>query len=590
MPQYRAPLDDYGFVFNHVLPQNLIDALPNAAQNRELTEALWNEAAKLCQDVLFPLNQVGDKQGLRYENGEVRTPTGFKEAYRQYVEGGWASFTCDPDYGGQGLPDVLNMPTVEMLCSANLSFGMTPGLTHGAVGAMTHHASTPLKQKYLPKMISGEWGGVMCLTEPQCGTDLGLIRTTAMPEGAGYRISGTKIFISSGEHDLTENIIHLVLAKLPDAPKGTRGISLFVVPKITVNDDGSLGARNGVLCTGIEHKMGIHASPTCVMQYDNAMGYLVGAPHQGLKAMFTMMNEARLYVGMQGLGLAEVAQQNAVAYSRERLQGRSVSGAKFPEKAADPLVVHPDIRRMLLIGKSFVEGARAMAMETALMIDTSKHHADAEARADANAFVQLTTPILKAYFTDMGFEVANVAMQVYGGHGYIAEYGIEQYVRDARIAQIYEGANGIQALDLVGRKLAQNYGRNLRAFFHPVTEFIEANREVEGMAEFTKPLHQNVKLLQQATLWTVKAGFGNPEEAISGATDYLRMFALTMMAWYWARMAKAALESQATHPERAADKLATARFFMAKVLPDCSALIQKIVAGRKPLENAALHG
>ncbi len=584
MPQYRAPLDDYNFVFNRILPQHLIDAMPNAAQNRELTEALWGEAAKLCQDVLFPLNQVGDRQGLRYKNGNVTTPTGFKEAYRQYVEGGWASFTCDPDYGGQGLPDVLNMPMVEMLCSANLSFGMTPGLTHGAVGAMTHHAGTDLKQTYLPKMISGEWGGVMCLTEPQCGTDLGLIRTTATPNGDGYAISGTKIFISSGEHDLTENIIHLVLAKLPDAPKGTRGISLFVVPKFLVNADGTLGARNGVLCTGIEHKMGIHASPTCVMQYDGAQGWLVGAPHQGLKAMFTMMNEARLYVGMQGLGLAEVAQQNAVTYAKDRLQGRSVTGAKFPEKAADPIIVHPDVRRMLLIGKSFVEGARAMAMETALMLDTAKHHADADARADAEAFVQLTTPILKAYFTDMGFEVANLAMQVYGGHGYIAEYGIEQYVRDARIAQIYEGANGVQALDLVGRKLAQNYGRNLRAFFHPATEFIEANRDTPGMAEFTKPLHQNVKLLQQATLWTVKAGFGNPEEAISGATDYLRMFALTMMAWYWARMAKAALETQAANPALAEDKLATARFFMAKVLPDCSALIQKIVAGRKPLD------
>ena len=588
MPQYIAPLEDYAFVLNHILPQDKLASLPNWAENSALAEPLWQEAARLSEQVLFPLNQKGDQQGLKYDNGNVITPEGFKEAYKQYVEGGWASFTCVPEYGGQGLPDVLNMPVVEMLCSANLSFGMTPGLTHGAVGALTHHASDALKAKYLPKMISGEWGGVMCLTEPQCGTDLGLIRTTATPSGDGYALNGTKIFISSGEQDLTDNIIHLVLAKLPDAPKGTRGISLFVVPKFLVNEDGSLGARNGVHCSGIEHKMGIHASPTCVMQYEGAMGWLVGAPHQGLKAMFTMMNEARLYVGMQGLGLAEVASQNAIAYAKDRLQGRSVTGAKYPEKAADPIIVHPDVRRMLLLGTSFCEAARALAMETALMLDIAKHSTDAAAKEEADAFVQLTTPILKAYFTDMGFEVANHAMQVYGGHGFISEYGIEQYARDARIAQIYEGANGIQALDLVGRKLSQNYGRNLRAFFHPATAFIAENRDNEAMAEFTKPLHVHVKMLQQVTLWMVKAGFGNPEEAVSGATDYLRLFALVMMAWYWARMAKAALGLQATQPKLAERKLANARFFMQKVLPMAAGHAQLVTAGRKPLANEAI--
>jgi alkylation response protein AidB-like acyl-CoA dehydrogenase len=589
MPIYNAPLDDYAFVLNHVLPQEKLGHIPGWGEHSTLAEPLWQEAARLAQEVLFPLNQVGDREGLKYDNGAVITPAGFKDAYRQYAEGGWMSFTCDPNYGGQGLPEVLNMPVVEMLCSANLSFGMTPGLTHGAVNALTQHASDELKQKFLPKMISGEWAGVMCLTEPQCGTDLGLIRTTATPNGDGsFAINGTKIFISSGEQDLTENIVHLVLARLPDAPKGTKGISLFVLAKRHVNADGSSGDTNGVHCSGIEHKMGIHASPTCVMQYEGAQGWLVGEPHKGLRAMFTMMNEARLYVGMQGLGLAEVATQNAIAYAKDRLQGRAVTGAAFPDKPADPLTVHADVRRMLLSGTSFCEAARAMAMETALMLDLSKHSEDKEEREEADAFVQLATPILKAYFTDMGFEVTNHAVQVHGGHGYISEYGVEQYVRDARIAQIYEGANGIQALDLVGRKLPQNFGRNLRAFFHPATAFIEENRDNPDLAEFTKPLYVHVKMLQQVSLWMVKAGFGNPEEAVSGATDYLRLFALVWFAYYWVRMAKAALALKDSNPKLAEHKLANARFFLNKVLPMAAGHAQAITAGRKPLATAEL--
>lgn len=453
MPQFKAPVRDFTFILNEYLNISQYQDVPGFADaGPDLVSPLLDEAAKLTENVLFPLNQSADAQGLRYDNGEVIMPEGFKEAYQTYIQGGWPSFTCDPDYGGQGLPEVMNMPLMEMVCSANLAFGLTPGLSHGAYSAIDLHGSDALKQKYLPKMVSGEWSGVMCLTEPQAGTDLGLMRTKAEPQDDGsYAISGGKIFISSGEHDMTENIIHLVLARLPDAPAGIKGISLFLVPKVLVGDDGSLGGRNGLRCEGIEHKMGIHASPTCVMQYENAKGWLVGEPHKGMRAMFTMMNAARLYVGVQGLGIGEIAYQNAVAYAQERLQMRALTGAKYPDKAADPITVHPDVRRMLLTMRAFCEGSRALAMEMALKIDLSRHHPDTDARQEADDFVQLLTPVVKSYLTDGGFEMASLGMQVFGGYGYIREYGMEQYVRDARITMIYEGTNGIQALYLTLR-------------------------------------------------------------------------------------------------------------------------------------------
>jgi len=594
MPQYKAPLADFEFLLRDYVKIADYSHLEGFAEAGELVTPLLDEGAKFCENVLFPINRSGDEEGLKYKDGEVTTPKGFKEAYQQYCEAGWMSFTCNPDFGGQGLPEVLNLPMVEMTCSTNLSFGMTPGLSHGAYSAINLFASDALKQKYLPKLISGEWSGVMCLTEPQCGTDLGLIRTKAVPNGDGsYAIEGGKIFISSGEHDMSGNILHLVLAKLPNAPEGTKGISLFLVPKIMVNDDGSLGVCNAVRCEGIEHKMGIHASPTCVMQYSGATGWLVGEPHKGLRAMFTMMNEARLLVGLQGLGLAEVAYQNAYAYAADRLQGRSIKGTKFPEKAADPILVHPDVRRMLLTMRAFTEGARALALETALQLDIRHRSSDAAEQEKADHWVQLMTPVIKAYFTDMGFAVASEAMQVHGGYGYIREYGVEQYARDARIAMIYEGTNGIQALDLIGRKLPYQYGKYLRAFFYPVADFIEQNRDVAEMTEFTKPLYQNFKHLQNATLWMAKAGFTNPEDAAAGATEYLRLFALVAFGYVWAKQAKIALEAakNGSGNQDAAfykAKLDTARFYMQKILPECLSLLMKITAGSKPVMQAAL--
>ncbi len=588
MPQYRAPIRDFEFVLKEFLNIEKYKDLEGFEEvDNDLISALLSEGAKLCEEVLFPLNQSGDTEGVEFKNGNVKVPQGFKEAYETYTQSGWTALTCDKKYGGQGLPDVMNMAISEMICSANLSFGITPGLTHGAYNAIHMHGTEKLKKKYLPKMVDGTWTGVMCLTEPQCGTDLGLVRTTATPHGKGvYKINGSKIFISAGDQDLTENIIHLVLAKLPDAPDGIKGISLFVVPKIMVNDDGSLGEANNVTCGSIEHKMGIHASPTCVMNYDNSIGYLLGEAHKGLRAMFTMMNEARLYVGVQGLGLSEVSYQNAAEYAKERLQGRGLKGAKYPDKAADPLVVHPDIRRMLLTMRSFNEGARALATLTALKIDVSKKHPDEQERQDADDFVQMITPILKSYLTDAGFESTNLGMQIFGGHGYIKEYGMEQYSRDARIAQIYEGANGIQALDLVGRKLPKHTGRYLRAFFHPAAEFVEKHKENKEMAEFTKALHQALGTGQQASLWIAANGMGNPEEAAAGSSEYLRLMALVVFAYIWAQMAEISLKKLAqdtSEKEFYEAKLATARFYMQKILPHSYGLLASIVNGAKPV-------
>lgn len=592
MPQYKAPVRDFQFLLHEYLNvEQYKDIAGFADSGPELMTPVLEAAAQLCEEVLFPLNEVGDKIGLKYDNGKVIMPDGFKEAYKTYCDGGWPSFTCDPKYGGQGLPDVLNMPLMEMVCSANLSFGLTPGLSHGAYNALMLHASDEIKQKYIPKMVTGEWSGVMCLTEPQAGTDLGLIRTKATPNDDGsYSIEGNKIFISSGEHELTENIVHLILARLPDAPPGIKGISLFVASKYDINPDGSIGAPSGIRCDGIEHKMGIHASPTCQISFNGCKGWLVGEKHKGMRAMFTMMNAARLYVGVQGLGIGEVAYQNALAYSRERLQMRALTGAKFPDKAADPITVHPDVRRMLLTMRAFAEGSRALALEMALKIDLAHRHTDPKVKQECDDFVQLMTPICKSYLTDGGYEMASLAVQCFGGYGYIKEYGVEQYLRDARITMIYEGTNGIQALDLVGRKLPQGAGRYLRSFFHPATEFVAKHKDNPAMAEFTKPLHVHIGHLQKATLWIASQGMADPNQAAAGSVEYQRMFALVMMAYIWARQAEVALEKlkSGTDKEFYEAKLATARFYMDRILPQTVSLLMCITNGSKSMMAAVV--
>ncbi|CAO3379370.1 acyl-CoA dehydrogenase C-terminal domain-containing protein [Azospirillum argentinense] len=588
MPIYKAPLEDVRFVLDEIVGAGKLAELPGYEDaTPDLIAQVLEEGAKLCEEVLFPLNQSGDGEGCTFENGVVRTPKGFKEAYATYIEAGWQGLSCDPAYGGQGLPKLVNTMLEEFICSANLSFGMYPGLSLGAYNALSTYGSDPLKQRFLGRLVDGTWAGTMCLTEPHCGTDLGLIRTKAVPQEDGsHTITGTKIFISAGEHDLTENILHLVLARLPDAPAGTRGISLFLVPKFLPNEDGTVGPRNGVACGSIEHKMGIKASATCVMNFEDATGWLVGEPHKGMRAMFVMMNAARLAVGIQGLGVAEVSYQNAVAYARERLQGRSLKGTAHPDKPADPIIVHPDVRRNLLTARAYTEGARALGALVGYKLDVAEKHADEKTRKEADEFVQLMTPIVKALFTDIGFESANIAVQVHGGHGFIWETGVEQYVRDARICQIYEGTNGIQALDLVGRKLPQDMGRLLRRFFHPVGSEIEADMENEELAEFVLPLAKAFAKLQQATAIIAQKGLKDPEEAGAAATDYLRLFGLVALGWMWLRMVKAAQAKLAAGEGNAAfleAKIRTARFYTAKLLPQTNALFITIMAGSKTL-------
>lgn len=595
MPEYTAPLDDIRFVLHELLDAEQVSTLDGFEEaTPDMLDSILEEGAKLCEEVFFPLNQSGDEEGcIRSDNGDVTTPKGFKGAYDLFTEGGWTALACDPDYGGMGMPVVLNTVLKEMICSTNMSLGMYPGLSYGAYEALHRFGTDAQKALYLPKLIDGTWSGTMCLTESHCGTDLGLIKTKAVPhDGGGYALTGEKIFISAGDHDLTENIIHLVLAKLPDAPEGVKGISLFVVPKFLPNDDGSVGERNAVTCGAIEHKMGIKASSTCVMHFDGAQGWLVGDPHKGLRAMFAMMNDARLGVGMQGLGIGEVAYQNARAYAKDRVQMRALDGVKAPDKPADPIIVHPDVRRMLLIGKAFTEGARALSYWTGMELDVSRAHADPEERARAGDLVALLTPIVKAYLTDMGTEVANLAIQVYGGHGYIREWGVEQYARDGRIAQIYEGTNGIQALDLVGRKMGQGFGRLLRRFFHPVRDFIEAEQSDSEMMEFVMPLAKGFAKLQQATAIIAQKGLKDPNEAGAASSDYLRQFALVALAFMWARMAKVALEKQKAGdalngPEFYATKLQTARFFMTRMLPEADARFKMVLAGAAPLMEMA---
>ena len=587
MPSYQAPLRDMRFCFYDLFGgDELISFAGYEDFGRDLIDPVLDEAAKLCEEVLFPLNRSGDEEGCTWNDTVVTTPKGFKEAYRLFREGGWTSMSCDPAHGGQGMPAMVDVLVTEMICSANLSFGMYPGLSHGAYVALAAHGSDVLKEKYLPKLVEGVWSGTMCLTEPHCGTDLGLLRTTALPRDDGsYAITGTKIFISAGEHDLTENILHLVLAKIPGGPKGVKGISLFLVPKFFVGEDGSIGARNAVACGSIEHKMGIKASSTCVMNFDGATGWLVGEAHKGLRAMFAMMNTERLAVGVQGLGIGEASRQNAVLYAKERIQMRSLSGTKAPDKAADPIIVHPDVRRMLLTQKAYVEGCRALAMWVAKSLDVSEKHPDAAARAEAADLVSLLTPIVKALMTDLGSDVASLGVQVFGGHGYIREHGQEQYVRDARIAQIYEGTNGIQALDLVGRKMPEGAGRLLRRFFHPVSEYVAAKVEDEVMGEFVQPLAKAFVRLQQATAQVARVGLVKPDEAGAASADYLRLFGLTALAYLWCRMAEVAQakidagEDDVFHQ----GKIATARFFMDRLLPESSARFSAIMSGGKSM-------
>lgn len=592
MPTYAAPLEDVRFVLHELLEaESHLSALPGYEESSaDLIDAVLEEGARLAENELFPLNQPGDSEGCHFENGVVRTPAGFKEAYAKFIEGGWTGIAADPDYGGQGLPKVVNFVMEEILSSANMSFAMYPGLSQGAYNALETYGTEEQKSLYLPKLASGVWSGTMCLTEPQCGTDLGLIRTKAEPaENGSYRITGTKIFISAGEHDLTENIVHLVLAKLPDAPPGVKGISLFVVPKFLPKEEGGdyrPGPRNGVACGSIEHKMGIKASSTCVMNFDEAEGWLVGEAHKGMRAMFVMMNAARLGVGLQGLGIAEVSYQNALAYAKDRIQGRALGGAKMPEQAADSIIVHPDVRKNLLTMKAFGEGARALAYWVGLNIDVYTKHPDPAVRQEAEDLVSLMTPIVKAYFTDMGYEATNIGMQVLGGHGYIHEWGMEQYARDARIAQIYEGANGIQALDLVGRKLPSHMGRSLRRFFHPVDRFVRENLENPELIEFVGPLAKAFGKLQQATVTVAQKGMKDPEEAGAASTDYLRLFALVAVGYMWARMAKIALEKkgQANGRDSFYDaKLKTARFFFARMMPEANGRFIALMGGAKPL-------
>ena len=590
MPTYKAPLRDLRFVYNELFNPAELQHLSGFEEvTPDLVEAILEEAGKFCENVLLPINRSGDEIGVRFDNGQVITPPGLKEAYQAYSENGWGALTADPEYGGQGLPKTLGIMIEEMICGANVSFGLYPGLTVGAYNALVSHGADELKQKFLPNMVAGIWSGTMCLTEPQCGTDLGMIRTKAEPQADGsYQLTGTKIFITSGEHDMTDNIIHLVLARLPDAPAGIKGISLFLVPKFMVSEDGSLGERNLVFCGSIEHKMGIHASSTCVMNFDGATGYLVGQPHKGMQAMFVMMNAERLGVGMQGLGIGEASYQNAVAYARDRIQGRALKGALQADKPADPLWVHPDVRRMLLTMRAYTEGNRALAIWVARRLDEANHTTDPQRKQDAEAFIALMTPVVKAFMTDCGSEIANLGMQVYGGHGYIREWGMEQFVRDARIAQIYEGTNGIQALDLVGRKLPANTGRNLRPFFHELSAYL-ASKQDDPRLEFQPFVTGLAKVfvrLQQVTGWIAEKGMKNPEESAGAATDYLRMLGLVSLAYLWARMADIALaQRQGDEALFYQAKLDTARFYFERLLPQTGALTSAIMSGCASMMN-----
>ncbi|MDP1865880.1 acyl-CoA dehydrogenase C-terminal domain-containing protein [Bradyrhizobium sp.] len=584
MPIYKAPVEDVTFLLNDVFQIDRYDNLPGFSDaSADVRDAILGEAAKLAEEVLQPLNRVGDLEGCkRHDDGSVTTPRGFKEAFKQVAEGGWLGLSAPVEYGGQGLPVTLTQAVTEFQSSANMAFSMYGGLTMGATAALMVHGKPDQKKMFVPKMVAGEWAGTMNLTEPQCGTDLGLLRTKAVKQDDGsYKITGTKIFISSGEHDITENIIHLVLARIEGAPAGIKGVSLFVVPKILVNADGSLGARNGVTCGSIEHKMGIHGNSTCVMNYDSATGWLIGEENKGMQGMFVMMNEARLGVAVQGLAQSEVAYQNAANYARERLQGRSLTGAKAADKPADPIIVHPDVRRTLLTIRAFNEAARAMVIWTALKSDVAHRSSDPKDRQEADDHMGLMTPVMKGVMTDVGFSNSVLAQQMYGGHGYIAEHGMEQFVRDARIAMLYEGANGIQALDLVGRKLPRDGGRAIMAFFGEVAAFAKEHGGDEAMKPYVAPLSTALGHLQQATTWLMQNAMMKPDNAGAAATDYMQLFGLVTFAYMWARMAKVAQDKIAGSGATPylSTKLVTGRFFMERMLPETALHLARIQTG-----------
>jgi alkylation response protein AidB-like acyl-CoA dehydrogenase len=595
MPSYTPPLRDMQFVMHEVLKvTDELKQLPrHADMDADTINAVLEEGGKFAAEVIFPLNISGDAEGCALDKTthEVRAPKGFKQAYAQYVEGGWAALSCDPDYGGQGLPFVVNQCIYEMMNSANQAWTMYPGLSHGAYECMHAHGTAEQKKLYLPKLVSGEWTGTMCLTEPHCGTDLGMLRTKAepLPDGT-YKLNGAKIFISAGEHDLAENIVHLVLARLPDAPQGSKGISLFVVPKYNVNADGSMGSRNGIYCGGLEHKMGIHANSTCQMILEDAVGTLVGQPNKGLQAMFVMMNAARLGVGNQSLGLTEVAYQNALIYAKDRIQMRSLSGVKAKDKPADPIIVHPDVRKMLLTAKAYAEGGRALACYCAMLLDKYLYHPDEKVRKDSDEMLALLTPIIKAFITDNGYQATTMCQQVFGGHGYIKEWGMEQYVRDARINMIYEGTNTVQSLDLLGRKILGNNGATLKKFGKLIGALVEEEGVNEKMAEFINPI---AVLAEQMTKFTTEIGFKgfqNADEVGAAAVDYLRVAGHLVFGYFFARMAQVALREIAagnTDPFYGA-KLQTARFYFAKLLPETASLMRTARAGSKVLMDTDL--
>ena len=579
MPTYFAPVKDQQFVLHDVLKLSASNIPGYSDLDHAFTAAILEESGKLANEVVAPLNAVGDREGCHLENGVVRTPDGFKEAFEQFKAGGWAGIDMPEKYGGQYMPAVLASAVNEHFLASNQSFSMFHGLTHGAASAILAHGTEGQKDMYLPKMASCEWTGTMNLTEPQCGTDLGLMRTKAEPNKDGsFSITGQKIFISSGEHDMAENIIHLVLAKIPGGPDGIKGVSLFIVPKFMVKSDGKLGERNHLSCGALEHKMGIHGNPTCVMNYDGATGFLLGEAHKGMRAMFTMMNEARLGVGMQGLGQASIAYQNAAIYAKDRLQGRDVTGTKNPDGPADPLIVHPDIRRSLMDQKSFVEGARALILWGSTWIDQAHRQNDAE----ADGIISLITPVIKGFLTDQGYAMTIQAQQIYGGHGYIEEWGMSQFTRDARIAMIYEGANGVQALDLVGRKLGQNGGKHALAFFDLVKTFCKENSDIEPMDAFVTPLKKASKDLQAAAMYFMQNGLKNPNDALAGSNDFMHMFGHVCLGLMWAKMAKAALfalDNKATDTEFYLTKLTTGRYYMARQLPATGLHLQRITSG-----------
>ncbi len=588
MPVYKAPVDDVQFLLNDVFHIERYNNLPGFADAPpDVVTAILNEAGKFAEEVLAPLNRVGDLEGCaRHEDGRVTTPKGFKNAYKQLCEGGWLGISVPVEYGGQGLPWTLTGCVNEFLISSNMAFTMYPGLAQAAINALVAHGDDTQKKTFVPKMIAGKWAGTMNLTEPHCGTDLGLLRTKAVPQADGsYKITGTKIFISGGEQDITENIVHLVLARIEGAPPGTKGISLFVVPKIQIKPDGTLADRNGVSCGSIEHKMGIHGNSTCVMNYDSAIGWLLGEANRGLNAMFTMMNEARLGVGLQGLAMSEVAYQNAVTYAKDRLQGRALTGPKYPDKPADPIIVHPDVRRALLSIRAFNEAARALVIWISLSFDVAHRSGDVKIRQASDDLVGLLTPVIKGVLTDTGFANTVVAQQVFGGHGYIAEHGMEQFVRDARISMIYEGANGIQALDLVGRKLGKDGGRAVMAFFAEVTSYIKDHASDAALKPYLDPLRKSLGHLQQATMWFMQNAVKAPDNAGAGSTDYMHLFGLVALGYMWCRIVEAANQKLANGANGATDrlkaKLVTGRFFVERMLPETATHLGRIENGAK---------